>query len=567
MRRLPAALAALLLLLAGGAKAEEIRRFESSIALERSGRFTVEERISYDFGDAARHGIFRVIPVRYERPWKGEYRIGLELESASDGEGHALPTRVERSGSSVRIRIGDPDRTVTGRHLYVIRYRVDRALLFLDDHDELYWNVTGDEWEVPIDATEVRVVLPSAGGAELGAKCFTGARGSTRSDCAIELSGGAVGVRAGPLAPREGLTLAVALPKGLIEEPSGLRRLVDAILARGLLWLLLPLCVGGLMLQLWRRRGRDAPGRASIPVAYEPPAGLTPAEVGTVLDESADLDDVTATLLDLAIRGQLEIEEIESHRFLFFSNRDYRLRRLDAPGADLRGHERKLLSALFAGGDEVLVSELRNHFHVHLPSIRDALYEEVTGRDGCFPARPDRLRTGWTLAGGAIGIAALPALAIGHFSLAPALALGATGLIVALFGRAMPRRTREGRRVYEEILGFREFVARVDADRLERMGGRSAERFEHVLPYAVVLGVADAWADAFAGIYSQPPRWFRAADSGRAFQPRMFVADVGRSLDTIGKTMASQPSGSGSSGMGGGGFSGGGFGGGGGGSW
>ena len=133
----------------------------------------------------------------------------------------------------------------------------------------------------------------------------------------------------------------------------------------------------------------------------------------------------------------------------------------------------------------------------------------------------------------------------------------------------MPRRTRRGRKVYEEILGFKEFVERVDADRLERMGGRSVGQFEKLLPYAIVLGVADQWADAFAGIYTEPPGWYHSPRYTHGFAPRLFVGDLGRSLSTMGQTMSSSPksSGSGGSGFGGGGFSGGGFGGGGGGSW
>jgi uncharacterized membrane protein YgcG len=138
---------------------------------------------------------------------------------------------------------------------------------------------------------------------------------------------------------------------------------------------------------------------------------------------------------------------------------------------------------------------------------------------------------------------------------------------VLLFSRAMPRRTARGRAVYEEILGFREFVARVDKDRLERMGGRSPERFERVLPYALVLDAADVWAEAFEGLYREPPRWYVSRAPG-PFRPRSFVDGLGQSLGTIGSALSSAPrGGSGRSGFGGGGFSGGGFGGGGARSW
>jgi uncharacterized membrane protein len=143
-----------------------------------------------------------------------------------------------------------------------------------------------------------------------------------------------------------------------------------------------------------------------------------------------------------------------------------------------------------------------------------------------------------------------------------------SALIIGLFGPHMPRKTRKGRRAQQHILGFREFIERVEVDRLERLGMRSPEQFEKILPYAFVLGAADEWAEAFADLYREPPDWYRSSRGG-GFRPGGFVEDVGRSLDSLGNAMRSRPSssgGSGSSGMSGG-FSGGGFGGGGGGSW
>ena len=298
---------------------------------------------------------------------------------------------------------------------------------------------------------------------------------------------------------------------------------------------------------------------------YEPPEGLSPAEVGTVLDERVDLVDVSATLLDLAVRGYLRIEEIESAGLLFLRDRDWRLVKLrDAEG--LRPHEALLFGRLFAGGDSVLVSSLRNRFYAHLPAIRSAI-DEAVSRDGrFFPTSPEQVRRRYALVGVAGLVGGLAAL----WANAPptaAVSIALSGGLVLLFSRAMPRRTARGREVYEQILGFREFVSRVDKDRLERMGGRSPERFESVLPYALVLGAADAWAGAFEGLYREPPRWYVGRTQG-VFHPRAFASDLGQSLGTIGSAMASSPrGGSGRSGLGGGGFSGGGFGGGGARSW
>jgi uncharacterized membrane protein len=216
------------------------------------------------------------------------------------------------------------------------------------------------------------------------------------------------------------------------------------------------------------------------------------------------------------------------------------------------------------GRDRVRISSLKNRFHTHLAGLQGTLYDLVT-RSGWFTSSPEQVRRRWRMLGTAVMGATLLAFAMTE-SVAVAVPVFLTGLIVWAFAPSMPRRTPAGRRAYEEILGFKEFLGRVDRDRLERSGGRTADRFERVLPYAVVLGVADQWADAFADVYTKPPTWYSGTRG--PFDSRRFVSDVGRSMQTMGTTMTSRPGGSGSSGFSsGGGFSGGGFGGGGGGSW
>ena len=563
-------LAVLALAVPAAAAGEAIRLFRSEIYLDGKDAFTVVETISYDFGDERRHGIFRDIPIRYGRGLAADYRISLDVESVTDESGVAQPYQISTSGRNLRIRIGDPDRYVTAMKSYVIRYRVERGILYFDDHDELYWNATGTEWPVPIDRAQAMVFLPEGAPLDLMAfNCFTGPMGSIASDCSELASGGAVSFATDrPLRSQEGLTIAVWLPKGVLVEPTALEKLLSRASDYLSFWTLLPFGTLLGLFYLWRSRGRDPGGRDAIPVAYEPPEGMTPAELGTVLDEKVDIEDITSSILDLAVRGFLAIEEIDATKFLFFSDRDWVLTRKKEPDSSLRGHERLLLSHLFATGDRVTISSLKEKFYEHLPGIRSSLYKQLSGARGCFPISPDRVRKGYAVAGGLL--LGLGVLVFAFLSRAvPGTALFACGAIILLFSRIMPRRSRRGRKVYEEILGFKEFVEKVDADRLERMGGRSVGQFERVLPYAIVLGVADQWADAFAGIYTAPPSWYYSPRYRDGFAPRVFVGDLGRSLGTMGQTMRSAPrsSGSGGSGFGGGGSSGGGFGGGGGGSW
>jgi uncharacterized membrane protein YgcG len=562
-------LAVLAVSIPAAAAGEAIRLFATEIHLETEDAFIVEERITYDFGHQRRHGIFREIPVRYGRGRAADYRISLDVQSVTDESGIAQPFQVSTSGRNLRIRIGDPQREVTGIRSYLIRYRVKRGILYFDDHDELYWNVTGTDWPVPIDRAEAVVFLPEGAPLELMKfRCFTGPMGAVGSDCAERVSIGVVSFQTNrPLRGNEGLTIVAWLPKGVLTEPTALERLLSRLGDYLSPWALLPLGALLALLHLWRSRGRDPVGRDAIPVAYQPPEGMTPAELGTVVDERVDIEDITSSILDLAVRGFLEIEELEATKFLFFSDRDFALVKKREADSSLRPYEQLLLSHLFATGSRVTISSLKEKFYKHLPELRTSLYQQLSGARGYFPVSPDRVRKGYAVAGGILlGLGVLVFMVLSRTL--PGATLFASGAIILLFSRIMPRRTRRGRKVYEEILGFKEFVERVDADRLERMGARSVGQFEKLLPYAIVLGVADQWADAFAGIYTEPPGWYHSPRYTHGFAPRLFVGDLGRSLSTMGQTMSSAPKSSGSGGSGfSGGSSGGGFGGGGGGSW
>jgi uncharacterized membrane protein YgcG len=562
--------AALALSIPAAAAGEAIRLFAAEIHLETEDAFTVEEKIRYDFGSNRRHGIYRDIPIRYGRGRAADYRISLDVESVTDESGIAQPFKVSTSGRNLRIRIGDPNREVTGIRDYVVRYRVKRGILYFDDHDELYWNVTGTDWPVPIDSAEAVVFLPEGTPLELLTfNCFTGPMGAVGSDCAERASAGVVSFATDrALRAQEGLTIAVWLPKGVLTQPTALESFLSRLGDYLSLWVFLPLGTLLALSHLWRSRGRDRGGRDAVPVSYEPPEGMTPAELGTLVDERVDIEDITSSILDLAVRGFLQIEELEATKFLFFSDRDFALVKKRGPDASLRPHEQLLLSHLFSTGDRVTISSLKEKFYKHLPELKTSLYQQLSGTSGYFPVSPDRVRKGYAIAGGVLLVLGFLVFAMLSRAL-PGMALFACGAIILAFSRIMPRRTRRGRKVYEEILGFKEFVERVDADRLERMGARSVGQFEKLLPYAIVLGVADQWADAFSGIYTEPPNWYRSPRYTHGFAPRLFVGDLGRSLSTMGQTMSSAPksSGSGGSGFGGGGFSGGGMGGGGGGSW
>ena len=565
MSRLTAVLFIILSLLGGlysdAARAEQINSFNSEIFINSDSTIDVREDIEYDFQYAERHGIYRDIPYNYDYGYK-RYSIKIDVVKVTDFNGNPYHFEVSTSGGLVHIRIGDPDTTVTGVHGYRIEYTVRGAIAYFEDHDELYWNVTGDEWRVPILGAGAEVRFDSQTDEGVKAECYTGSRGSTAKDCSYDISAGKVGFRAtDSLWAGQGFTVVVGLPKGMIEEPSQSQKT---------LWFLsdnwyfgLPFMTFFIVGYIWYSRGRDPEGKGIITVRYEPPKDLTPAEAGTLVDERADISDITSTVIDLAVRGYLRIEETESTKFFFFTDRDYKLIRLKDPApGELKAHEQKVFEGIFKGRQNVMVSDLKDKFYTELPPIKKALYKELIDKK-FFPADPEKVKGIYKWIG--IIILILGFVLFSNFPLKISIAL--SGLVILIASRYMPRKTKEGTLLNEELLGFREFIDRAEKDRIEALAKNDPTLFDRVLPFALVFGLEDRWADAFRDMYREPPNWYSSPSYRGSFSPNMFVSDLGRSLGVMSSSMSSTPRKSGGSGLGGGGSSGGGFGGGGGGSW
>ncbi|MCZ7537014.1 MAG: DUF2207 domain-containing protein [Acidimicrobiia bacterium] len=572
---------------------EEILAYDVDITIEEIGSILVREKIEYDFGSTPRHGILRDITDRLDYDDEHDRVYPITVVSVAAREGTPAQYTVESMERSTRVKIGDPDRTITGRHVYVITYRVQGALNGFDDHDELYWNVTGNEWPVPIGRVTAVVNAPAS---VTAAACFRGSFGSSLPCERANVDGSSAGFVDSSLGSNEGLTVVVAIPKGAVPEPEpvlaeiwnfGTAFSTDAR-PLGLAAGVLAACLFGVVWVLWRI-GRDrkfagsaidaafgsATGteervgigeRPTIPVEFVPPDGIRPGQVGTLIDEVANPLDVTATIVDLAVRGYLTIEEVE--RPGFFRKGDWSLKKSKDADDSLLEFERKLFHGLFKGRTDgvVLLSELREKFVKRMADVRDALYDDVVS-NGWFPRRPDRVRAIWIgvavvilvfAAGAAFALAALTNLGL----VGVALVLGA--LLFLVVARKMPRRTPKGTATLRRVLGFREFITTSEKDRAD-----FAERqnlFSEYLAYAIVFDCVDKWAKAFAGLGDQPPEvdWYRGSGP---FTVHAFSESMRDFSVTTSGTLTSTPAGSGSSGFSGGGSSGGGGGGGGGGSW
>jgi hypothetical protein len=604
--------------LAGPARAqsggERIDSYDVAITIERSGSILVIERIAYDFDGLSRHVIYRDIPNRLLYDKRYDRVFPIHVISVEGSPGTPDQYKVSTSGNELHIRIGDPDRTITGRHTYTITYEVKGALNGFAEHDELYWNATGNSWQVPIDRATTEVTAPAS---LIGTACFQGETGSTLQCAEVRADGRTATFAQSSLQPYQGMTVVVGMPKGAVPEPKPILKErwsfvrafsvtpMTASVALALLVVLL-VAIGQAM---WRS-GRDrrvvgspidvafvtkgAPEqavplleRSIYPVEYSPPEDIRPGQLGTLRDEVANPLDVTATIVDLAVRGYLRIEEIPKEGW--FGKPDWRLVKLKESDGDLLVYERELFDGLFQDAtlqtipevprpdesaparpdqvqevEHVLLSELKQKFATRLHAVQKALYVDAV-KQGWFPERPDKVRTRWhgraillLLAG--IGLTVLLA-AKTHLGLI-GIPVVIAGLVLLAGAGDMPRRTAKGTGLVRRVRGFRTYI-----DTAEAQEARFQEReniFSKYLPYAIVFGLTEKWARAFAalGLETSEANWYVGS---RPFAFNTFASSIDHFTVSSAGTISSTPGGSGSSGFGG--SSGGGGGGGGGGSW
>ena len=551
-----------------------INQFHSDIIIHEDSSFIVKETIDVKF-HRPRHGIYREIPFKYRDELGKTMETPLKVRSVTDGSGKSWKYKADRTGHVINIRIGDANKYVSDSQTYVITYQVENAILFLGDHDELYWNVTGNDWKAPIREASADVILSvKSKSKDLWAAGYEGRYGS-KEECSYETydNGGKFFTKRN-LNVGEGLTIAFGWDKALVFPPSSWKRFLWAIDLKENWVFLFPFFSLIYMVNLWYQKGRDPRVKESVAVMYEPPKfdnrPLTPGEVGTLIDEKLDPRDITSSIVGLAVKGYIKIEETKKEGWIF-DTKDYYLKKVKEPDADLGPFEIELMKSLFPVYlPGILVSGLKNKFYTNLDELKKTLYGELI-RKKYFVSNPEKVRKSYGVIGilimvfGSFALALLTPFSIGRSILASIL----TGVPVLAFARFMPVKTRSGASTYMDILGFQEFMNRAEKDRLERMGDK--DLFSKFLPYAIALDVADNWAKAFEGIYQEPPDWYASPGGFRTFSPYGFSHSMNAVTSSLSSAMFSSPRGSGigggGDGGGGGGFSGGGFGGGGGGDW
>jgi hypothetical protein len=546
------------------AKSWRVADFRGNISVHEDGSADVHERITLAFVGEW-HGIHRFIPVEYPGPQGTNYTLFLNVTAVTDGNGGKLKYQSSTGNGLRDLKIFIPDAVDTNRTVE-IDYTVRNGMRFFEDHDEFYWNVTGNDWPVPIDHASSLATFPDSAAGSLRAQAFTGVYGSAERGASAEVRGSEVSFETNnPLPMRGGMTIDIFIPKGILKEPGAFTRFIWFLGSNPVVFL--PFSTFAVMLTLWWYKGRDPDPGLSVAPMY---AGMTPAEAGSLLDDTIHPRDITCTLVDLAVRGFVKIEEVDD-KGIVFHHKDYifhLLKPRDQWG-QLVPHERVMLENVFADGEDTRLSSLKNRFYKASPVIRQDIKSALKIK-GMYLLDPDSAN-GYSLA--AILVIVAPFLMLQFLWNKPV--FSAIGLLILcgiisaiiwwLFARQMTAKTVHGGRTRVAVLGFQEFMNRVDTDRLRRM---PPDTFEKYLPYAMALGVEHHWAQAFAGIVQTAPNWYVSPNGTMGFNPIFFSSSMHSMATDMHQVFVSAPrassTGSGWSGGGGGGFSGGGFGGGGG---
>ena len=594
------------------AKSITIEEFHSQLSIELSADVVVKETIRLNF-DGSWNGIHRMIPIVERTPQGFAHRLRASVESVTDLQGAQLTYSSSRQDHSIDLKIYVPS-AVDASRTVVIVYRLKNAIRFFEEHDELYWNVTGDEWPYPILKASATIDLPREL-ENLRINAFTGGYGSTDRNVEITLDGvmrkpdsvvapaaeaspppGAaheIMVQAkGSMGIREGLTVAVAWNTGVLRHPTlwdqFLAWTADNFASAGMM--LIPVGVFCGLWRHWSNYGRD-PKPGPVVVMYEPPEGLSPGEMGTLIDHWPDMRDITATIVGLAVRGIIRIRQTVSKSWTTSDKYSFELLKPSSEWTGISAFEKVLLGGLFGDSTAtkkpnekeivtaVSTDDLDHTFYKKLPEIKNALFESLISK-GYYQQRPDTVFN-WYMTAGFVGgfvfvlvFSTVGPVLFGSLGLPPATTIVAivcsilTGLITMGFAYGMPSRTKKGALVWDSIRGFEEFLSRVESHRLNSLP-LTPELFEKYLPYAMALGIESKWAKAFEGIYTEPTQWYVGSNPTTTFHSTSFANDLSQMSSCTGSSMSSLPRSSGgsgfsSSGGGGGGFSGGGSGGGGG---
>src|SRR3989344_424702 len=467
---------------------EKIRQYDIKIKINKDATFDVEEKIVYDFDITEdRHGIYRNIPVDYGQSFT-DPKIYITNIKVSDENGEPYNFVQSRDGNNLNIKIGEAGVIVAGIKTYVISYNVKNALTFFETFDELYWNVIGTDWSVPIYNPMIEVILPEMipiDGVKIS--CYTGSYGENgsclyRFDEAEDNQVKKI-VFNDPklLEPYNGLTFAISWPKNFVAYPTQEEKMLRLFSIYG--YLVIPMIAFVVMFRLWWKRGRDPKGRGVGVAEFEAPKNFTPATVGSLIQEDCVLKDISAEIIELAVLGYLKIKRVEKDK-LIGKSETFEIRAVNKDRSGLKNYQVKILDGLFESGDVRRLDQKDTKFYQALTEAKSDIMKSLVS-DGYIKKNPMTVKVIYMIIAAVFIFAFIP-LAM-YVGVVGVLSMAATGIIIGSIGYFMPAKTLNGVYAKEHILGLKKYLEVAEKDRLEFHNApeKSLEIFEKLLPFAI----------------------------------------------------------------------------------
>ncbi|MCL6096914.1 MAG: DUF2207 domain-containing protein [Patescibacteria group bacterium] len=526
--------------------AEVIHNFDTNITAHKNGNLDVTETINYDFENVFKHGIYRYIPL-YSKV--GDlYRILNIKDVRVERDGINENFTFNKNNEQVYLKIGNADKTITGPHIYKISYTVENGIgSNFSDHDEIYWNATGNSWQITIEKASAKVET------DFSAKqssfiCFQGSVGEKDTGCKVSKNS-AESSRI--LSSGEGLTIVAVYPAGTFPKsilsktpPETLGQKAFALILKNYLYILIFLNILiPLYLFYWYQKHKNKKRFGPPAVNFDIPKDekgvvLRPALAGTIDTSKLERDDITATIFDLAIRKYIKLAQTKVVKKMAPDKTEQTITKLKGDDGELEGFEKILFDRLFETGDSIKISDLRLDFYKTFQDMEKEVFKTLVDKK-YYTKNPKIQKT---------VLVVLSFIAFFTFNII-------LGFALFFLSRKLNGRTALGDEIDFKIDGLKLFLKSMD-----RNYKWQAEKFytvEQMIPYAMALGYIDKFMEALKILKPDyNPSWY----GGGNFYTNYAIFYAASSTNF---TTSAPSSSSGSSG----GFSGGGGGGGGGGSW
>ncbi len=536
-----------------------ISDFKVNVTQEQNTDIRVEEEITYFFSYPG-HGIYRDIPTRYSVQLSLARPISIKLDELyfyPKNNPSARFNMYEKSFENgyTRFKIGDANNLVEGEYVYVIKYTMENAVNYFDDHDELYLNITGNYWNVPIQKLSVKITVPG----EITNKiCYTGLSGSTESNCKFkDISKTETSIVLDePLGANEGLTIGISTPKGTLKDVRGAQVVAFLLSNLGLLLPIPTLIIG---LSLLKKNGRNK--KLTIIPHYNVPKNMFPLLAGSIYSKSLTPKHITAQIVQMAIDGYIKIKQE--------GKKNYTLVKDNIEKNISEDTVRALYADLFKGKNEVNIKDIPSDFYITVNSLKKSIDTKLYDDNYFSKSRKKLWSTFFGI--GMLGIFLTFVLAT------PLAAIAATGwtigivissILLIILTAKIDIRDTLGNEMFSVLEGLKMYINTAEKHRIEFHNDpkKYLGVFESLLPYAIIFGLEKKWAEEFEDLYKEPPTWYAGDIS--TFNTLVLansISSVSRNIQTSSAPPSSHSSfgGSGFSG----GSSGGGFGGGGGGRW